>query len=222
MDGPTDKPRISLRDAVVRLSPDSKNRQYSALLGHLKDGRIKAGFRFPLSRSLWVEIPPVFWLGVDEIKFNGLRRDRAKPSSGTFRVRLADFAQQISALVSQRSEPAESAKWAEVLAATRKRYDVEILAEEWERFMDARPVSFFPRPRSTRGRREKEGWRELSVVICIYFLQHHAGTQDKIEFGAASKRIREIAQKREIGNLPGADSIQLIISTIENQRNDPM
>jgi hypothetical protein len=222
----TDKPGISLRDAAVRLSPDPGNREYSKLLGLLKAGRIKAGIRFPAPDPLWVEIPREFWLNVDAARFrNRLRSRNDTPSSGTFKVELADFAKEIGELIGRRSEPESSERWATVLAATGKRYEVEIIQEEWDRFSEANPQYIAPPPQgSTRGRSEKEGWRDTSVYIGAYIIRHYEASLEKIKSeeasdaeiksGEASNKIHEIAKKAGTKYLPAAGSIQRVISEI--------
>lgn len=213
IDGATDKPGISLRDVVARLNPDSNTREYSKLLGLLKVGQIKAGFRFPAFGSLWIEIPKTFWSSVDSAKFRTLRLNKDNPSSGTFRVRLADFAEQISEVVAQRSEPEKH--FAEVLAATEQRYEVEILEEEWARFSVASPSSLPPPPRKSKpGRQELESWRDLCVYIGGYIMKHHKKTSERMKLVEASKKIHEIAKSDKIRGLPAAGTIERVLSDI--------
>ncbi|MGB7102352.1 MAG: hypothetical protein WBD95_26765 [Xanthobacteraceae bacterium] len=142
-----------------------------------------------------------------------MRLDKDKPSSGTFRVRLADFAEQISEVVVQRSEAGKH--FAEVLTATERRYEVEILEEEWARFLLASPSSLPSPPRKPkRGRQELESWRDLSVYIGAYIMKHHQKTKERMKLGEASKRIHEIAKNEGIDKLPSADTIGGVLSAI--------
>ena len=216
MDGATDKPGISLRDVVALLNPGSKTREYSKLLGLLKAGQIKAGFRFPAFGSFWLEIPTAYWSNVDSATFRlKLRLDSDRPSSGTFRVKLADFAEQIGEVVAQRSKPGNSKHLAEVLAATERQYEVEILEEEWARFLEANPSHLPPPPqKSTRGRQQLESWRDLCVYIGAYIMKHHKKTQERMKLVEASKRIHEIAKSEKIHGLPAAGTIERALSEI--------
>jgi hypothetical protein len=111
-----DQPGMSLRVAVKRLSPNPKNLEYSKLLGLLKAGRVKAGVRFPAPDPLWVEIRREFWLGVDAATFSSqLRFDGKKPTSGTYKVKPADLANEVAELISQRPAPDSSKQWVAVL-----------------------------------------------------------------------------------------------------------
>jgi hypothetical protein len=213
MVGAQDQPGISLRDAIKHLSPNPKNLEYGKLLGFLKTGHIKAGFRCPASGLPWVEIQIAFWSGVHSAKFKTqLRFNVDDPSSGAFLIRLADFATDIGQLIGQGSEPAA---WVEVLAATKKQYEVEILQDEWLRFTKASPESV-PRQslRSPRGRDEKESWRRLSVLIGAYVLKHSQSGVGKPNIEAAAGRIHEIAEKEKIPDLPKAPTIQNVVSEI--------
>lgn len=215
MDGATDKPGISLRDVATRLNPGSNKREYSKLLSLLKAGQIKAGFRFPAFGTLWIEIRTAYWSGVDSAEFRtSLRIEKGRPSSGAFSISLAVFAEQICDVLAQRSEPANWKHMAELLAATGKRYEVEILEEEWARFLEASP-SYLPQPcrRSKRGRNELKSWRDLCVVIGAYIIKHHQKkTSAPIKLVEASERIHKIIEKEEIRG--SASTIERALSDI--------
>ncbi|MGB7102406.1 MAG: hypothetical protein WBD95_27035 [Xanthobacteraceae bacterium] len=209
------KPGISLRDVAARLNPGSNKRDYSKLLSLLKAGQIKAGFRFPAFGSLWIEIRTAYWSGVDSAEFRtSLRFDKGRPSSGAFSVSLAVFAEQICDVLAQRSEPANWKHMAELLAATGKRYEVEILEEEWARFLEVNP-SYLPAPRqkSRRGRYELESWRDLCIYIGAYIIKHHQKkTSPRIKLVEASETIHKITENEGIRG--AASTIERALSEI--------
>jgi hypothetical protein len=220
-----DQPGMSLRDAVKRLSPNPKNLEYSKLLGLLKAGRIKAGVRFPAPQPLWVKIPREFWLDVDVAEFSGrLRFDRDNPSSGTYKIWLADLANEIAESISQRSELENSKQWAAVIAVTGKQYEAEIIEQEWDRFAEVNSNDIAP-PRAKGGRNPKKGWQGASFYIGVYIIRHYeawlqkirsgeAKAVEEIKSGEAGTAIYEIAKKAGTRDLPAAGTIQHAIAAI--------
>lgn len=184
---------ISLRDAGRRLAQllNSTERVASGrLLSLLKAGQIEAGFQFPGTAARWIKIPTLYWVTISNDKFRVIRFSDNR-SSGSFKVRLGQFAEEIIAQIYQQVEghgAPPSEEWKAVLKATTHTYEVEIIEREWADFFarnaaDLRQITSEKKSRS--GRHQKTGWRELSIIIGAYILKHYETTKEliKIEEG---------------------------------------
>jgi hypothetical protein len=209
---------ISLRDAGLQLSPRPGKVAYSTLLSLLKAGQIGAGFRFTGSTAWWIKIPTPYWSTVSSDKFRAIQISRRHHSSGAFKVRLGDFAKEIVALINQnleRQSALTSKEWEAVLKATTRRYEVEIIEQEWNDFLAQNPlVGISSENKSTSGRQQKKGWRQTAIVIGAYILKHCQTTNEQIKIEEASRRIHEIAKKAKTIGLPEASTIKGALSEI--------
>ena len=68
--------------------------------------------------------------------------------------------------------------------------------------------------KSTSGRDEKKGWREVFVIIGAYIVKHYEITSEQIKIEEASKKIHEIAKAQGIAGLPEAPTIRGELSKI--------
>ncbi len=212
---------ISLHDAGRRLAELHGSREQVAcgrLLGLLKSGKIKAGFQFSAGRAVsWITIPAHYWAEVTSDKFKMIRYSKTSSKSGALKVRLGQFAEEVVAQVNEAPghDQAASDKWKEVLAATSHRYEVAIMEAEWAAYekqnLPSGPVLV---KKSTSGRDEKKGWREVFVIIGAYIVKHYEITSEQIKIEEASKKIHEIAKAQGIAGLPEAPTIRGELSKI--------
>jgi hypothetical protein len=213
---------ISLHDAGCRLAALHGSRERVAcgkLLGLLKMGEIKAGFQFRTGRTLsWITIPAHHWAAkVSSDKFKMIRYSKNIRKSGALTVRLGDFPEEVVDQVNEAPghEQASSDKWKAVLAVTSHRYEVAILEADWIAYEKQNPPSEpKPKKKSTSGRRQKTGWRDLSVIIGAYIIKHYQETHEHIKIEEASKNIHRLAEADEIPDLPAAPTIKGVLSKI--------
>ena len=213
---------ISLRDAGLRLAQSLNSNEKVAsgkLLSLLKAGQINAGFQFPGTTVWWIKIPTQYWASVSTDKFRVIRFSETR-SSGAFKVPLGDFANEIVAQISQQREGEHaptSEEWKAVLKATTRKYEVEIIEREWAAFL-ARNAEYSmqipSKQKSNSGRHQKEGWRDLSVIIGAYIMKHCETTKELIKIEEASIKIYDIAKSDEIRDLPAPSTIKDVISKI--------
>lgn len=212
---------ISLHDAGVQLAQSLHSTEKVAsdkLLSLLKAGKIEAGFQFLGLTVWWIKIPTSYWATVSNDKFRVIRFSK-KRTSGAFKIRLGQFADEIIAQISQplegRSAPI-SEEWKAVLKATTRLYEVEIIEREWANFLVSYAARLPSKIRSTSGpgRFAKTAWRELSVIIGAYILNHCKTTNEEIKIQEASINIYEIAKSEGIADLPVASTIKDVVSKI--------
>jgi hypothetical protein len=65
------------------------------LLALLKAEELKAGFEYPGIKVYWIQIPKSHWAGVNSRKFGVLWLKTNDPRTGTYLVRIADFADDV-------------------------------------------------------------------------------------------------------------------------------
>jgi hypothetical protein len=102
-----------------------------------------------------------------------------------------------------------------VLAVTSHRYEVVILEADWIAYEKQNPPSEpKPKKKSTSGRHEKTGWRDLSVFIGAYIVKHYQETHEHIKIEEVSKNIHRLAEADGIPDLPAAPTIEDVLSKI--------
>jgi len=213
---------ISLREAAIRLARGSKPSDPRTLLSLLKADQIKAGFQFPAGEvPLRVNIPMEFWSTVDSARFTtALKVVSDKPSSGAYKVRLADFAKEIGDLMSQKQSDSPK-QWVAAFGATRHQYEVDILDGEWRRFSEEHPEYFALAPQapgSTRGNKQKKGWRDLAVIIAVHMVKlYQEPSKHRAKIDQVKNDIYEIAKTAKINDLPKPDAIGRVVSEIVNK-----
>jgi hypothetical protein len=197
---------ISLHDAGVQLAQllHSKEKVASGkLLSLLKAGEIEAGFQFFGSTVWWIKIPTRYWATVSTDKFRVIRFTR-KSTSGAFKIRLGEFADEIIAQISQQLEcqsAPTSEEWKALLKATTLQYEVEIIEREWANFLGSYAAQLPLEKKSGSGRYAKTGWRNLSVIIGAYILKHCKTTNEEIKIQEANENIYKIAKREGIAYL---------------------
>lgn len=212
---------IPLRDIGRRLAQLQRSRDKVAsdeLLSLLKSGEITAGFRFTGRTIFWIKIPVHYWVPVRSDKFRVIRYSSKKKNSGTFKVRLGQFAEDIVAQVNEQLEKKKSEaseEWKAVLKATTHTYEVEITEREWADYLNRNNLTEpGPEIKSKSGRNQKKGWRDLSIIISAYIIKHYETMKEEIKAEEASKKIHEIAKAGNIIDLPSASTIKDELSKI--------
>jgi hypothetical protein len=106
-----------------------------------------------------------------------------------------------------------------------KKYEVEIIEQEWERFAGANP-DYIAQPEGSKGGRyAKKGWPGVSFFLGVYIIKHYeawlqkirsgeANAVEEIKSGEAGTAIYEIAKKAGTRDLPAAGTIQHAIAAI--------
>jgi hypothetical protein len=208
---------MPLRQAANLLGHSPQSPDYQTLLGVLRSGYLKAGFHFPAGDPpLWVNIPVEFWTTVNSGRLRAaLRFVNGRSSSGAYQVRLADFVKEIGASISQKAGVDNVELWSAALSATRQEYEVGILESEWARFAREHHEYISPPSAETRGAKQKKGWRNLSVIISVYMVEHHQHPRThSISNDAISAAILEKAKKAQIDDLPTSATIKTVVSEI--------
>ena len=116
--------------------------EYGRLLSLLKSGELKSGFLTPLQgETLWIPLSTEYWATVTSDKFKVIRSSKTKPASGAFKLSLRDVASSVVAQVIEHTHDSAVATdtWTAVLAATARKYEVEILEESWNEYERANP-----------------------------------------------------------------------------------
>jgi hypothetical protein len=150
-------------------------------------------------------------------KFRVICRSSQNPKSGAFKVRIGDFADAVAVAVLARSDEKQSKEIATelkaVLSATKRSYDVEIIEREWEVYRQTHPA--VPETKGKGGRRPKEGWRDLCVIIGAYLMKHVETTREPLKAEYASEVIFSIGKTDNIPGLPAAGTIKDVLSAIK-------
>jgi hypothetical protein len=218
---------ITLRDVALRLArlPKSGTGKIAdgKLLGLLKSGELKAGFHFPGEFASWIAIPPSYWAGISSDKFRSIRTSRTnRDRIGTFKVRLSQVANECVDVIFQHlnieKDGKDDAVWREVkatLAAASRRYEVCIPEQDWEDYLQRHHLEE-PAPDTKRkaGRRQKEGWRHLCVLVGAYLVKHRRMTTEEPKFEEAARQIHKIGKDEAIPGLPAWPTIKGAISEI--------
>jgi hypothetical protein len=153
-------------------------------------------------------------------KFRVIRRSSEDRRSGTFKVRVGDFADVVAVAVLERAgeKPTEfSAELKSILSATKRSYDVEIVESEWQAYRQAHPT---PDPKRKAGRHQKEGWRDLCVIIGAYLMKHLEKTAEPLKVEHAADAIFGIGKTENIKDLPAAGTIKDVLSAIKAKLAD--
>ena len=208
---------ISLRDAAIQLAPALRLKEKvpsDRLLRLLKAGDVSSGFQFPGRDILWIAIPKEYWTTVSSDQFRIIRySDRAK--SGAFKVSLGHFANEIFVQMNERlKDPSVRAadEWTAVLKATTGTYEVEIIEDDWTKYLGRSPDVLVPE-KSTAGRHQMN-WRAVSVIMGAFILKHCQTTPEKIKIQMASQKIHEIATAEKTSDLPASETIKDVLSRV--------
>jgi hypothetical protein len=224
MDAP---PTITLRDVALRLArlPKSGTGKIadSKLLGLLKAGELKAGFHFPGPFTSWILISPSYWAGISSDEFRSIRISaKNRNRNGTFKVRLSQVANECVDVIFQHlnieKDGKDDAVWREVkatLAAASRRYEVCIPEQDWEDYLQRHHLEEpAPDTKGKAGRRQKEGWRHLCVLVGAYLIKHRRMTTEQPKFEEAARQIHKIGKDEAIPGLPAWPTIKGAISEI--------
>ncbi len=226
------QPTIPLRDAALRLArlPKSGTGKIAdgKLLGLLQAGDLQAGFHFPGEFASWIPISRTYWAGVSSDKFRSIRRSEKDKSSGTFKVRLSDVADEYVKVMSQRSEIDQRGTadniWHEIkatLAVASHRFEVLIREQDWDDYLKKHNLE---EPilvgKSKGGRRQKEGWRQLCVLVGAYLIKHHRTTKEGLKIEEAAKQIHKMGKDLDIPGLPAWSTIKAALSDIYSKADN--
>ncbi len=220
------QPTITLRDVGRRLArlPSSKTGGIAdgKLLGLLKAGELKAGFYFPGPYLSWIPISPSYWAGISSDQFRSIRRSDKKNLRGTFKVRLSQVADEYVGVVSKRLKRHErgnnDAIWKQVkatLAAASHRFEVLIREQDWEDYLKKHNLEEpIPVEKRKAGRRQKEGWRQLCVLVGAYLVKHQRITTEQPKIEESARQIHKIGEAERIRGLPVWSTIKDALSEI--------
>lgn len=165
----------------------------------------------------WVPIPTSYWSTVTNDKFKVIRRRTNEPSSGVYKIRLGEIAATVVAHINMDSAGKPGDIWEAIIAATAKRYEVEIKEADWTLYNTENPPSGqTDLLKGKSGRPQKAGWRDLSVIIGAYILKHSKQTQEQIKVDPASEIIHKIALARRVPDCPEAPTIKEVLSRIRD------
>jgi hypothetical protein len=147
-----------------------------------------------------------------------------KHRPGTYKVHIAEFAEEFVQTVStdlqnsSRDQENETAnlldELKEALSAASQGYEVVITEQEWTDYLQRRNLSEPADLASTVGRREKQSWRKLAIIIGAYLIKHRATTGEELKVEEAAKKIYEIAKKEPTSDLPAWSTIKDVLTEI--------
>jgi hypothetical protein len=226
---------ITLREVARRLaqlpgSPPGKIAD-GKLLGLLKSGELSAGFFFPGRVVLWITIPTYYWANISSYSFRSIRRsDDDERQIGTYRVRITKFADEYANALSRMLQQNQDndavgqtnglflSEFKSALSQAYRRFEVLLPESEWASYLQRHNLEVLgPATKSKPGRREKQGWRRLSVIIGAYLIKHCRQTPEVIKSELAAEKIHEIAVKEKIPDLPATSTIKDVLSEIRSK-----
>ena len=205
---------ISLRQAAQRLGeaarPKPKKLDEDALLDYLRSKELVARFRCPGSSAEWVVIPPAYWHSVDPQSFSSMRKSQKGKRTGRFTVELREFVDQfIEAL---ELDKADLVKEIRAIITAGGRVEPVILASEWDEFRQR--IQLGTSPLESRGRRQKEAWRELSILIAQHFLKLGVRGARAADASKIAHSVVADAERQSIPGVPKPDTIRPEIGKI--------
>jgi hypothetical protein len=196
------------------------------LLSLLKSGELKTGFHYPGQVTLWIAIPPKYWLTVGADKIRSVYyEDDNEQRPGTFKVRIGEFAAEYLKALSQAKIGKNAAIVQEefkiALETAGRRYDVVITEDEWASYLKRHSLEYpLPEKRSTSGRHENPSWRDVSVIVGAYLIKHMQTTTELVKLEHAAEQIFHLAKDHNIANPPAAatikDHLSKILATVES------
>jgi hypothetical protein len=225
-----DDPALSLRDVLKRLARidrlPKKKTSVDKLLSLLRAGQIKAGFYFPASKLIWILIPQEYWVGLPKKRVQSLRYSSEESGSGTYEVRITDFVDQYMDAVLQLIDSAASDQGAGVvgelkraLSSSQKRFEVAVRVQDWKDYLERNNIAE-PALRETRGRHQKEGWRDLASIIAAYMMTLEKRPKDSRDHDSIARMILQLAEGEKISDLPASDTLaDLIAKTFIRAKN---
>jgi hypothetical protein len=216
----------SLRDIALRLN---KFREFKTprqiadgpLLSLLRGGKLTARIQYPGRPEIWVGIPVSYWADVTFDQIRSLRRGKGRDLVGNYKIETSSASEELACellkLANEGSaNPEARMAWTaeeikRVLAAS-GRHEVVVFESDWQEFVKAEKLVEAGDP---RGRREKTGWKKLSVIVGAYFFDRasnppdHPDNDDQI-----AAEILELAIKEGIPDLPTQDTMRGFVSNI--------
>jgi hypothetical protein len=215
----TTEPPLTLREValllgkIVRL-PNGKP-DVRRLLALLKAEELNAGFEYPGIRMYWIRIPKSYWAGVNSRKFGVLWFRTDDPRTGTYQVRIADFADEFFQVVSQEAAGTDAVleEMKKALSAARRRYEVVITNVEWTKYLERNqiPTSALQK-RSYAGRPPKDVWHQLAPIIAAQVITLDKQILDSRDYSSIAKSVYALANEEGIKGLPIVDTIKDVIS----------
>jgi hypothetical protein len=222
------QPTIPLREVALRLAqlPKSGTGKIAdgKLLGLLQAGDLQAGFYFPGEFASWIPISRTYWARVSSDKFRSIRK--SEESTGTFKARLSDVADEYVEVMSRRIDQRGSTDniWHEIkatLAVASHRFEVLIREQDWDDYLKKHNLEEPTRVgKSKGGRNPKEGWRDLCVLVGAYLVKHQGTTKEKLKIEEASRQIHKIAEDAGISGLPAWSTIKGVLSEIYSKADN--
>ena len=215
----TTEPPLTLREVALLLGkivhlPNHKP-DVHRLLALLKAEELKAGFEYPGIKVYWIRIPKSYWAAVSSRKFRVLWYKTDDRRTGTYQVRIADFAGEFVQVVSQETTGTDAvlAEMKQALLAARQRYEVVITNEEWTKYLERNqiPASALQK-RSYAGRPPKDLWRQLAPIIAAHMMTFDKELLDSRDYSAIATSVYTLASKEGINGLPDVDRIKDVIS----------
>jgi hypothetical protein len=218
------EPNLPLREVAKRLAqirglPKGKT-AVSALLGLLKTGELKAGFEFPGTSVLWISIPTSYWTAVSSNMFRSLQYVAGdKRRTGTYEVRISEFADEYMQAVSQQMAETTSTsmlnEFKKALSAAQQRYEVGITAQEWMNYLERHQIREpAVQKRSSGGRHPKTSWHHLTPIIAAYMMTLDKRPSESLDHDSIAKMILQLAKEEDIPDLPAPDTLSDVIAKI--------
>jgi hypothetical protein len=218
---------IAHRLGNIRRLPSGKS-AVPELLRLLKSGELNAGFAFPARSVHWISIPTSYWTGVTSQEFRSLQFVQGdKHKTGTYTVRISQFADEYVRVVSQQFENdgASGATRAKItlildelktaLSVSQRSYEVALIEQEWTDYLQRHSISESSlQQKPSAGRREKTSWHHLVPIIAGYMMTLDKRPQESRDHFFIGTKILELAEKAGIPDLPSADTIRDVISKV--------
>jgi hypothetical protein len=226
---------VTLREIARRLArlPDSRSGGIAdgGLLSLLKSGDLSAGFYFPGREVLWVQIPTSYWATVSSDAFRSIRRaDGDERHVGAYKVKITKFIDQYVQAMSQHlqrtGQDGEAKDWnasflaefGPALSAASRRFEVSILASEWERYTRDNSINEpGPAIKGKSGRPPNTGWRDLVVIVGAYLVKHYETTKEDIKVEHAAEMIHAIGQEDAVVGLPATSTIKDVLTDMKGK-----
>jgi hypothetical protein len=212
----------TLRDAARRLAraknPKGKGIQSTALFDLLRAGKLRAGF-YILEGSAWVEVPIGYWEALAVGQFRRIARETNDLKSGSFRLRGDQFPDQIAKIISdqiqigRQGDEATLKRISDVVAMAGKRIEVTVKTADITNFLRSLGLDDHVAYSAGGGRRQKEGWRDISSYMAAYMVAHYRSTPEaalKVEISGDA--IYNLARQDGVPDIPVGSTIKEQIS----------
>jgi hypothetical protein len=140
-----------------------------------------------------------------------------KRRTGTYEVRISEFADEYIQAASQQMAEMTSAsmlnEFKKALSAAQQRYEVGIVAQEWMNYLERHEIREpAVQKRPSAGRHPKTSWHHLAPIIAAYMMTLDKRPGDSRDHDSLAKMILQLAKEEGIADLPAPDTLADVIS----------